>query len=60
MAEGRNKWLKIMSVQHLNGRRKEKMAENHVSPTSGGRRKEKMVENHVSPTSSWQKEGKNG
>ena len=35
MAGGRKKWLKIMSVQHVDGRRKDKMVENHVSPTSG-------------------------
>ena len=35
MAGGREKWLKIMSVQHLYGIMKEKMVENHVSPTSG-------------------------
>ena len=52
MAGGRKKWFQIMSVQHLDGRRKEKMVENHVSPTSVvGRRKEKMVENHVISTS---------
>ena len=34
MAEGREKWLKIMSGQHLVGRRKETMVENHVIPTS--------------------------
>ena len=31
---GKVKWLKIMLVQHLNGRRKEKIVENHVSPAS--------------------------
>ena len=34
MARGRKKWFQIMSVQHLHGKRKEKMVENHVSPTS--------------------------
>ena len=35
MAGGMKKWLKIMSVQHLDGRRKETMVANHVIPTSG-------------------------
>ena len=60
MAGGRKKWLQIMSVQHLEGRRKEKMVENHVSPTCRWQEEGQMVENHVSPTSDWQKEGKNG
>ena len=49
-----------MSVQHLVGRRKKTMVENHVSPTSVGRRRREMVENHVSPTSRWKEEGGNG
>ena len=49
-----------MSVQHLDGRKKGEMVENHVSPTSGGRRKGEMVENHVSPASGWQEEENNG
>ena len=60
MVGGRKKWLQIMSVQHLDGRRKEKMVENMSVQHLNGRRKEQMIANHVSPTSRWQEEGKNG
>ena len=52
--------MKIMSVQHVDGRRKEKWLKIMSVQHLDGRRKEKMVANHVSPTSRRQEEGKNG